>query len=325
MAEQTTGILLLYTGSPDAPTPKSVRQYLKRFLMDPYVLTMPAWVRCLLVQGIIVPFRAKASAAKYRAIWMPEGSPLAVLTHRFADALKKNLPQCRIAVGSAYGAPTVAEALQELISQSIERIVVLPLFPHFATATRGSLLAMLEEAARSAAAPIPDMTVIPSFYGNGAYVDAVCSVADPLLASFRPDAVVFSYHGLPVKQGRAIPSNGSSICYEEQCIRTTAVLAAPLGLDRKKCIQAYQSRFGRGWLGPSLEDELERLAVSGRRRVAVLAPSFVTDCLETLEELDIRAKERFMNAGGTAFLRVPALNDHPVWVAAAAHIITAAI
>lgn len=323
MEQQRKGILLLHTGSPDAPTPQAVRQYLKRFLMDPYVLTMPSLLRAILVHGIIAPLRSNSSAEKYKAVWMLEGSPLVVLTDRFAAALQQVLPEYRVAAGSAYGAKTVSDALKELLQEPLDRIIVLPMFPHFAGATRGSLLAMLDAACTAADSPVPEMRIVPPFYSYGAYVDASCGVAAPLLDSFRPDCVVFSYHGLPVRQGRAAPTDGSLLTYEEQCLRTTELLAAPLGIEKKKCIQAYQSRFGRGWLEPSLEPELERLAASGCRRVVVIAPSFVTDCLETLEELDMRAREKFINAGGKDFLRVPCLNAHPLWVAAAANMIAA--
>lgn len=324
MDNQRTGILLLYTGSPDAPTPKAVRQYLKRFLMDPYVLSMPPWLRGILVHGIIAPFRAKSSAEKYKSIWMEEGSPLVVITDRFAAALQRALPGYKVAVGSAYGAKTVADALQELLQEPLDKIVVLPLFPHFAGATRGSLLAMLDAACAAVDVSVPQMRIVPPFFSYGPYKDAMCGVAAPLLASFRPDRVVFSYHGLPVRQGRAKPTDGSVLTYEEQCLRTTELLAAPLGIEKGKCVHAYQSRFGRGWLEPLLEPELERLASSGCRRVALITPSFVTDCLETLEELDMRAKEVFIKAGGKDFIRVPCLNDHPLWVTAAVNTVIAA-
>lgn len=320
-SQQKKGILLLHTGSPDAPTPQSVRQYLKRFLMDPYVLAMPFLVRACLVHGIIAPLRSKASADKYKSIWMPEGSPLVVLTDRFAAALQQAMPQYRVAVGSAYGAQTVEGAVHELLREPVEKIIVLPMFPHFAGATRGSLLAMLDAACAKTKLAIPAIEVVPPFYAHAPYVEALCGIATQDLASFKPDHVVFSYHGLPLKQAHALPTDGSTYTYEQQCEQTTALLITALGLDRSRCTQAYQSRFGRGWLEPSLEPELTRLAASGCKRVALLAPSFVTDCLETLEELDLRARECFMEAGGKGFLRIPALNDHPLWVAAASNMI----
>ena len=313
--------MLLYTGSPDAPTPEAVRRYLKRFLMDPHVLTMPSWARRLLVHGIIAPVRARASAAKYAEIWMPEGSPLVVYTERFMSALQAMLPEYPVAAGAAYGARAVADALNSLLRRSIQEIVVLPMFPHHAGATRGSLLAMLDMALAQAGAASIKTVVIPPFYEDEAYIDAMRSVAAAPLQTFAPDHIVFSYHGLPVRQGRIRFPVAGGLSYEEQCNRSTAALIGALSVDAKSCSQAWQSRFGRGWLEPTLESALEGLARKGCRRVAVLAPSFVTDCLETLEELDMRARERFLAAGGEAFLRIPCLNDYPPWVAAAASMI----
>lgn len=312
------GVLVLHTGSPDAPERDAVKDYLKRFLMDPYVLSMPGWIRWPLVNCIIAPLRASKSAAKYRTIWMPEGAPLPVLTQCFASALQARLPEYRIAVGAAYAAPTVEESLRELVRDGVRRVIVLPMFPHFAGATRGSLQAAVNKAVRALAGDAPDIVTLPPFYNAPAYLEAMRQLAMPLLAEFNPDVVVFSYHGLPLRQAHEMPGDGSVLPYEAQCRQGTEVLAETLGLGRECCRQAYQSRFGRGWLGPTLEETLRQIAEQGCRRAAVLAPSFVTDCLETREELDIAARALFLEAGGEDFLRVPALNDHPAWVEAAA-------
>ena len=314
------GVLLLYTGSPDEATPRAVRAYLKRFLMDPRVMAMPGCLRWCLVHGIIAPIRARASAAKYKAIWMPEGSPLVVLTDRFVEALQALLPGHKVAAGSAYGTPTVTDALASLTHAACSEIIVFPMFPHYAEATRGSLLAQYNDAVVDTAVA-PSTTIIPPFYNSPAFIEAVCSKAAPALAEFKPDHVVFSYHGLPVRQGRALPADGSGISYEAQCEHTTTLLREALGIETNYCTHVYQSRFGRGWLEPQLEPALRALAAAGKHRVALLAPSFVTDCLETLEELDMRARECFLTAGGTAFLRIPALNAAPQWVAAIADMI----
>ncbi len=322
MMEKTQiGVLILHTGSPEAPEPDVVRMYLKRFLMDPYVLSMPVWVRWPLVHLIIAPLRASKSAAKYRAIWMPEGSPLPELTRRFASALQERLPTHRIAVGAAYAAPTVEEALRRLVRDGARKVIVLPMFPQFAGATRGSLQAAVDKAVGALAKDAPEIVTLPPFYNAPEYIKAMRQLAAPMLADFNPDTVVFSYHGLPLRQAQKTPSDGSVLHYEAQCLRSTEVLTEALALEPERCRQAYQSRFGRGWLGPTLEEVLRQLLEQGRRRIALLAPSFVTDCLETLEELDIAAKALFLDAGGEAFLRIPALNDHPAWVAAAAKLL----
>lgn len=321
--EYSVGVLVLHTGSPDAPAPAAVRAYLKRFLMDPYVLSMPYWIRWMLVHGLIAPLRASRSAEKYRAIWMDEGAPLVVHTQRFTEALQDALPEYAIASGSAYGIPTVADGIADLLHKGTNRIVVLPMFPHFAGATRGSLGAAVAAAASTLGGTPPQIITVPPFYDAPPYIEAMCRFAAPMLATLKPDQVIFSYHGLPLRQARALPDDGSPLNYEDQCLRSTETLSNALELEPSHCHHAYQSRFGRGWLGPTLEDTLIRLAGQGCRRVAVLAPSFVTDCLETLEELDIGGKRLFIEAGGESFMRIPALNNHPAWVSAAAALVTA--
>ncbi len=321
--DSKTGLLLLYTGSPDSPNPADVGAYLRRFLMDPKVLAMPGWVRFALVHGVIVPLRAGKSAAKYASIWMDAGSPLAVHTLAFQTALEEELPACPIEVGAAYGRPTTADAVNALLRRGAARIVAFPLFPHYAEATQGSLLDMARRALAATSADAPELCAMPPFYEHPAYLTALTSFAAPRLEAFQPDRVVFSYHGLPLRQALAAPGNGGPHNYEEQCRRTTEALTAALGLAEGRFTQAYQSRFGRGWLGPTLEATLEDLAAKGCGRVAVIAPSFLADCLETLEELDLQAKALFLNSGGKAFLRVPALNADLTWVRAAADMIRA--
>lgn len=311
-----TGILLLYTGSPKTPDPRDVAVYLRAFLMDPHVLTMPYALRALLVKGIIAPIRARKSAARYRRIWTPEGSPLAVYTNRFMDGLRERLPACQVAAGAAYGNHSAKQALLSLITPSMKRLVTFPLFPHYAEATHETLREKVNAILDGCGHSNLEVHEIRPFYANPHYIDAMCQTAAPPLASFNPDHVIFSYHGLPLRQARAI-SDPELPDYEKQCRRTTALLAETLRLETGRFTQTYQSRFGRGWLGPSTKTVLAELARSGGKRVALLAPSFVADCLETLEELDIEARNHFLAAGGGELLRIPALNDHPAWVRAA--------
>ena len=320
-----TGVLLLFTGTPDSPNPECVASYLREFLMDPCVMDMPRLVRALLVKGIIVPLRARKSAAKYQRIWTDEGSPLAVHTRRFRSALRRVLPGCPMAEGAAYGSPGLAEALEALLAQGVTRLVVFPLFPQYARATRGSLRAMFEKALNGLARGALEVREVPPFYANGAYLDAMKALAAPMLRDFQADHVVFSYHGLPLRQAHAAPEDGSALNYEDQCLRGTELLAEALGLKPEQYTQAYQSRFGRGWLTPATDTVLTDLAKAGRKRVALIAPSFVADCLETLEELDLEARDAFLGAGGGAFLRVPSLNDHPAWVLGAAQLVRNAL
>ncbi len=317
-----TGVLLLYTGSPSGPDPDSVAVYLREFLMDPCVLELPQWLRACLVRGVIVPLRARKSAAKYRRIWTPEGSPLSWHTAYFRDALQALLPKCPVAIGAAYGEHIIRKGLDLLVKAGVKHIIVFPLFPQYARATRGSLRLRLDNAIEQLSLGYVQVCEVPPFYEHPAYVKAVRQLAAPMLEHFKPEHVVFSYHGLPLRQALEPCDDGSGFNYEQQCLRSTAVLSEALRLDGNRYSQAYQSRFGRGWLTPSTESVLKALASEGKRRIALIAPSFVTDCLETLEELDIGARETFITSGGTDFLRIPALNEHVTWVQAAVCIVS---
>lgn len=319
-AEARTRVLLFYTGSPESPDPECVAAYLREFLMDPHVLAMPRPLRSLLVKGIIVPVRAGKSAARYKHIWMPEGSPLTVYTNRFRNALESLLPECRISTASAYGRDALSNALPSLLEAPVKRALVFPLFPHCAEATHGILKDALDTVLRGRGASMPKVRVVPPFYARPAYLEAVRAAAAPLLDAFRPDHVLFTYHGLPLRQAHAVQEPGMPD-YETQCGQTTALLAEALQLEPGRFSLSYQSRFGRGWLAPSTDTVLAEFARSGKKRIALVAPSFVADCLETLEELDIGARDAYLAAGGEAFLRVPALNDHPAWVRAAAQLV----
>jgi len=313
-------VVLFYTGSPESPDPAHVAAYLREFLMDPYMLSMPRVLRSLLVHGVIVPLRARKSAARYQQIWMPEGSPLAVYTRRLRDALQNLVPESTVEVAAAYGPESLRAYLAQMEAPAVKRLVVFPLFPHHAEATHGMLRDMLAGFHGTHAAPGPDIRVVPPFYATEAYLDAMRESTAPRLDAFKADHVLFTYHGLPIRQAHIVSEPGLPD-YETQCEQTTALLAKTLGLEPGRFSHAYQSRFGRGWLGPSTESTLAELARAGRKRVALVAPSFVADCLETLEELDTGAQEVFLAAGGEAFLRVPALNADPAWVRGAARIL----
>ncbi len=308
--------LLVNVGSPSAPTAAAVRPYLRQFLGDPRVLTMNALGRWLLVNGIVAPFRAPASAKKYAEIWTPAGSPLTVHGQALAQALGATY-------AVRYGDPSIAAALGA--HPDVEQLVVVPLYPQYAGATVGSVVdgvgAVLSERAR-----VPAVRVVPPFWHEPAFLDAVAEVALPRLAAFGPDAVLFSYHGLPVGQVAAAcgqPCGGSDapctpqspppFCYRAQCLATTRLLAARLGIGEP--VTAFQSRFGPAtWIGPSTQELLTTLPTRGAKRLAVLTPSFVADCLETLHEIGIEGRESFLAAGGEALELVPCVNDHPAWV-----------
>ncbi len=309
------GILLLHTGSPDTCDTGAVRRYLRKFLMDPYVLDMPWPLRAMLVHCVILPLRPRKSAAAYRAIWTGGGSPLVVNTEALRAALEEALPGTVVRVASAYGHPSIPEGLDALAACGAGETAVLPLFPQYAGATRGGVTSVLfrEAATRW---NVPSLSIVPPFYAHPAFIGALAEIWGPMLADFAPDRVLFSFHGLPLRQVRKGVAGGLAYDYERQCRMTMEGIAGRLGLDPARCVLGWQSRFGKGWLEPATDDLLAGFPGRGAKRVAVCAPSFVGDCLETLEELGIRGKEAFLQAGGGDFMLLPSPNSHPAWVRA---------
>lgn len=308
------GAILVNIGSPEAPTPGAVRRYLGEFLSDPRILGMPAAVRIPLVYGLIAPLRAPTSAANYRKIWTPAGSPLTVHGRALADAVGA-------VYATRYGSPSIEAAIDQL--GDIDELTVLPLYPQYAAATTASTMDALG-AVLARRAKVPAVRVVPPFWAHGGFLDAVAETARPVLESVRPERVIVSYHGLPEAQVRAACSGeapgaccqGQSpppFCYRAQCFATTRLLAARLGIAEP--ITTFQSRLGPAkWIGPATLDTALELAGQGVKRVVVLTPSFVADCLETLEELGHSAREAFVAAGGDTFVVSPCVNTHPRWI-----------
>lgn len=331
------GVLLINLGTPDAPRVPEVRRYLREFLSDPRVLDIPALARWLLLNVVILPFRPARSAAAYRAIWRPDGSPLLYHSRRLAEALRGLLPDCDVELAMRYGEPSLVRGLQALRQRGCERIVAVPLYPQYAASSTGSTV----EALYRAAAPAwntPFFTVVPPFYDHPAFIDALAAVGQPVLDAFHPDHVLFSFHGLPERHVRKSDPSGAHClqrpdccaaigvdnraCYRAHCFATARLLRQRLGLAEPMTSVSFQSRLGRTpWIRPFTDVEIVELARRGVRRLAVYCPAFVADCLETLEEVGIRAAEAFTAAGGEALQLVPGLNDHPAWVHALATII----
>ena len=327
-----TGVLLINLGSPEAPTAAAVRPYLREFLGDPRVLDIPAPLRWLLLNAVILPVRPAKSAEAYAAVWTEQGSPLLVhsraLTERLAAALG---PEYRVALGMRYGNPSIASALDELLREPVRELIVVPLYPQYASSSTGTALEVVhrELAGRW---NVPAVRTVPAFFDQPGYLDAVASEAAPLLRDFAPDHVLFSYHGLPerhIRKSECAPGHclaaddtccatldaRNTFCYRAQSFATTRGLIARLGLDAARTSTAFQSRLGRTpWIKPYTDEALASLAQSGVKRLAVFSPSFVADCLETLEEIAIRGDESFREAGGEALVLVPALNAAPSWV-----------
>jgi ferrochelatase len=296
------------------------------------VIDLPAPARWALVQLVIAPFRSSRSAEAYRKVWTPQGSPLLVHGLALRDALRARLAgRFQVELAMRYGRPTIAAALDAFRAAAVDRIVVLPLYPQYSSAATGSSVERVQELAGKAN-DVPFLSFVPAFHDHPAFVDAQAEVAREPLAAFRPDRVLFSYHGLPERQVVRSDATGGAHClrsasccdalvaanrncYRAQCFSTSRALAARLGLAPDRWEVAFQSRLGRTpWIRPYTDERVTALARAGTRRLAVLVPSFVADCLETLEEIGIRARESFRAAGGEDLLAVPCVNAHPAFV-----------
>jgi ferrochelatase len=331
-----TGILLINLGSPEAPTAAAVRPYLRQFLSDPRVIDIPAPLRWLLLNAVILPFRPAKSAAAYAKVWTSEGSPLIAYSRAFADKLAATLgDEYRVVLGMRYGKPSLNEAIAELTREPLKELVIFPLYPQYASASTGS---SLEEALRILAPlqNVPTLRTIPAFYNDSGYINALVENATPTLQEFKPDYILFSYHGLPERQirksenqhGHCLAADDSccaaigpqnAFCYRAHSFATTRLVAKELGLAAGTYSTAFQSRLGRTpWIKPYTDHVLTELGQKGVKRLAVFSPSFVADCLETLEEMTIRGSETFLEAGGEALKLIPALNSADIWVKAAA-------
>jgi protoporphyrin/coproporphyrin ferrochelatase len=332
-----TGILLINTGSAAAPNVTETRAYLKQFLSDHRIIDIPAWKRWILVNCVILPTRPKYTAKAYSLVWTERGSPLITISEDFAKALDDELPDMDIEIGMAYGTPSIESGMDKLIASGVERIIIAPMFPQYASATTG---AVLERSYTYAAKKlnVPNLTTLPPYYEDEGYLDAWKAVAEEKLAAFNPDHVLLSYHGLPERQIRKCDPSGSYClakpdccdtvnennknCYRRHCMATSRALIKRLDLEEGNYSLTFQSRLGRDpWLTPATDQTVEDLARSGVKRLAVLSPAFTADCLETLEEIGMQAKESFLENGGEAFELIPSLNTHPAWVSAFAGII----
>jgi ferrochelatase len=334
-----TGILLINLGSPEAPTASAVRPYLREFLSDPRVIDIPAPLRWLLLNAVILPFRPAKSAEAYSKVWTPQGSPLLANSRAFAEKLAASLgDDYHVVLGMRYGNPSLKDAIAELNREPLRELVIFPLYPQYASASTGS---SIEEALRLLAPlqNVPTLRTVPAFYDDPGYIDALARNAAPRLEAFKPDYVLFSYHGIPERQIRKSESKSghclavddsccasvgphNAFCYRAHCFATTRAVVKRMGLAAGSYSTAFQSRLGRTpWIKPYTDMVLTDLARQGVKRLAVFSPSFVADCLETLEEMTIRGEETFLEAGGEALELIPALNDADSWVAAAANLI----
>lgn len=301
-------IVLIQLGTPDAPTTPAVRRYLREFLSDAHVVGLPRWLWLPILYGPILTFRPRKSAALYRSIWMPEGSPLLVNTVRLADGLQSELGDgYRVHVAMRYGSPSMEEVLRPLADS---RPLVVPLFPQYTDATTGSVLDRARELIGE------PLDAIEHYAAADEYLDALGAVSSEGLAAIEePERILLSFHGIPKRRAVGDP-------YYAQCEATAHALAERLELPSERWEMTFQSRFGpEKWLEPATDRRLEALGREGVRSVAVICPGFASDCLETLEEIAKTGQEQFRAEGGERLHLVPCLNHHPHWVVALAQIV----
>ena len=305
------GVLITNLGTPDAPTPKALRRYLKQFLWDPRVVEVPRPLWWLILNGVILNIRPRRSAAKYATVWTNEGSPLLVIAQRQAEGIRKRLAKLApdpmpVAVGMRYGNPSIPDALNELRQQGVRKLVVLPLYPQFSASTTASTLDAVAEELRGWRWT-PDLHFIAGYERENGYINALAaSVQEHWDQNGRAEQLMISFHGVPKRYLLA----GDP--YHCLCHATGFQLAQALGLEEGQWQVTFQSRFGREeWLRPYTDETLKALAGKGVRSVDVVCPGFSADCLETIEEIGDENRENFLEAGGEHFSYIPALNDRP--------------
>ena len=306
MRQTKTGILLANLGTPDAPTPAAVTRYLRQFLSDKRVVDTPRVLWWPLLRGVILPLRAPRVAKLYQSVWMEGGSPLMVYSRQQQQALAARLPDTPVALGMSYGSPSLESAVDELLANHVDHIVVLPLYPQYSCSTAAAVwdeLARILERKRR----IPGISFIRDYADDSAYIDALASSVRASFAEHgEPDLLLLSYHGIPQR----FADEGDD--YPQRCRDTTRELVSALGLPPEKVMMTFQSRFGREpWLTPYTDETLKMLGEKGTSHVQVMCPGFAADCLETLEEIAVQNKDVFLDAGGKKYEYIPALNATP--------------
>ena len=311
---ERTGILLVNLGTPDAPTPLAVRAYLKEFLSDPRVVEMPKALWWLILNGIILNTRPKKSAAKYASVWLPEGSPLRVYTEKQTALLQGYLGERTRApfvvdYAMRYGNPSIPSALRKLKEQNCQRILIVPMYPQYAASTTATVCDLVFSELQQMR-NIPALRTVKSFHDNAGYINALAgSINDYWMKNGRPEKLLMSFHGLP----RYTLDKGDP--YHCECHKTGRLLAQRLGLQPEQYTVSFQSRFGKAeWLKPYTSATLKELGAQKTKRLDVVCPGFVADCLETLEEIAQEGREDFQHAGGGEYHYIPCLNDRNDWI-----------
>jgi protoporphyrin/coproporphyrin ferrochelatase len=310
-----TAVLYCNLGTPDAPTAPAVRRYLAEFLSDRRVVEIPRWIWMLILHGIILRFRPAKSAAKYASIWTADGSPLKIWTERQAKLLQGWLGQrnhlVKVRWAMRYGSTSISSQLDTLKAEGVNRILVLPAYPQYSGTTTASVIDAVAAWAANCRA-VPELRFVNHYHDNPSYIAALAaSVHQHWFKEGRPDILVMSFHGVPE---RTLHLGDPYHC---ECLKTARLLAESLGLTPVQYKVTFQSRLGRAqWLQPYTEPTLIAMAQAGTQRVDVICPGFTSDCLETLEEINMEARHAFMQAGGKIFHYIPCLNDDPQWITA---------
>jgi ferrochelatase len=324
----TKAILLVNLGSPDSPSVPDVRRYLREFLMDGRVLDTAWPVRFCVVNFAILPSRPKESAHAYEKIWLKEGSPLVVTSKRVHAELQRRL-NVTVELAMRYRNPSIVGAMYKLAGLGIDELLLIPLFPHYAMSSFETAVVRVREVAASLA-PRMRIEVQPPFYDHPDYITALVASAQDYLARDY-DHLLFSFHGIPERHLRKSDPSGRhclaaadccatanpahATCYRAQCFKTMQAFVTKAGVPANKFSFSFQSRLGKDpWLKPYTDFELPRLAKAGKKKMLVICPAFVSDCLETIEEIGMRGKETFLEAGGKEFAQIPCLNEHPLWL-----------
>jgi ferrochelatase len=328
----TKGVLLVNLGSPDSPSESDVRRYLREFLMDGRVLDVNWFVRFCVVHFAILPSRPKQSAHAYQSVWTPEGSPL-IVTSRHLQAKLQLEVSVPVELAMRYQNPSIPDAIRRLAGKGVNDVLLIPLFPHYAMSSFETAVERVKQVAASLA-PGMKIQVQPPYYNQPDYLTALVNSAKPFLDRGY-DHLIFSFHGVPERQIRKSdptgchcltaanccesPSPAHATCYRAQCFKTAAAFVAAANVPREKYSISFQSRLGRDpWLKPYTDFELPKLAKQGVKRLLVICPAFVSDCLETLEEIGMRGRDSFLEAGGKDFALIPCMNEHPLWIQALA-------
>lgn len=314
--QEKTAVLLLNLGTPEAPTAAAVRPYLRDFLSDQRVVELPKLVWQPILRGLVLTLRPKKSAHAYEKVWLPEGSPLAVYTEKQAELVAKQIPNITVRHAMTYGSPNAASVLAELKAQGITRVLAIPLYPQYAASSTGAALDKIFETLLKQRNQISIRTV-SRFYSDSGYIDAMKQQIEAFWTHHgRGEKLMLSFHGIPQKNS----DEGDPYAYE--CQKTAELLADALSLEKDDYIVSFQSQFGKAkWIGPSTQDLFDELPKQGITKLDVFCPGFVSDCLETMEEIAIAGREQFHEAGGKQYQYIPCLNTHPAWIDALSNIV----